>query len=274
MPTALVTGCSTGIGAVTARYLDKHGFDVVATMRNTNDGVDLPLRVEEMDITDDASVQRCIATVLADGPIDLLVNNAGIGNVGAVEDGHLDEMHRIMDTNFWGTLRVIRAVLPSMRMRGAGTIVNVGSLAGRIGVPGEAAYVASKFAINGLTETLAFEVERFGIRVALVEPGYVATTMGARTDASRGFDRTTSPYTPLMDHVFADVEGAIDTGEAPEVIAACIHEAATTDQPKLRWQPGVLGPIVVEALKGDAEEFRDQVRVHWWSEGLAAPVAP
>ena len=270
MATALVTGCSTGIGAVIARTLDKHGFDVVATMRNPTDGVDLPMRVEQLDVTDDASVDACIARVLADGPIDVLVNNAGIGNVGAVEDGHLDEMHRIFDTNFWGTLRVIRAVLPSMRKRRSGTIVNIGSLAGRIGLPGETAYVASKWAINGVTEALSFEVERFGIRVALIEPGFVATQMGARTDASRGFDRS-SPYTPLLDHVFAQAEDAINVGESPQVVADCVLEAVTTAEPKLRWQPGVMGPIVIEALRNDPDALRAEVRVGWWADGLDAP---
>ncbi len=186
MSVALITGTSTGIGLATAVTLARAGHSVYGAMRDPDgsggelralaEAEQLAITAVKIDVDDDASVADGIARVLAEaGRIDVLVNNAGIGGGGAVEEVKLADVRRIMETNFFGPLRCIQAVVPGMRERQAGCIVNISSIAGRIAAAPQAPYAASKWALEALGEVLAQEVKPFNIRVALIEPGIIAT---------------------------------------------------------------------------------------------------
>jgi NAD(P)-dependent dehydrogenase (short-subunit alcohol dehydrogenase family) len=167
----LVTGASSGLGQCIARTLAARGHRVFGTSRKpvADDGA---VRMLALDVDDDASVSRCVGAVLAaEQRIDVLVSNAGVGLCGAVEDSALDEIRWQMETNFFGAVRMLRAVLPAMRAQGSGRILTIGSLGGLVGMPYQAFYSASKFALEGLTEALRLELAGSGIDAAIVEPG-------------------------------------------------------------------------------------------------------
>jgi len=184
MGIALVTGTSSGIGFATAVSLARRGHTVVATMRNVQAATDLlkvvqseklPVKVAALDVTDDASVERAISQVLVEhGAIDILVNNAGIGSGGSVEELPLSAFREVMETNFFGGLRCLKAVVPSMRKRRQGLIINITSIAGRMAMAPAAAYASSKWAFEALSECLAQEMKAFNVRVAIIEPGVIA----------------------------------------------------------------------------------------------------
>src|SRR4249920_1559368 len=167
----LITGAARGIGRSTAQVLASRGHSVVATDVSALSGSE-GIQAHVLDVTSDDSVARCIGEV---GPLDAIVNNAGIGGGGPVEGYPLDRIRQIFETNTLGALRVIQAVLPAWRKRGSGVIVNVSSVNGRVSSPLRAAYSASKFALEALTESLHLEVRHFGIRSVLIEPGAIAT---------------------------------------------------------------------------------------------------
>lgn len=183
IPVALVTGSSTGIGLATSLALAKENFRTYATMRNLNKSAgitskatkeNLQLSILEMDVDDDKSVKETIDKIIDDnGRIDVVVNNAGYALVGAFEESNMQNGRAQMETNFFGTVRVIKAVLPIMRNQRRGTIVNVTSMGGRIAIPFDSFYHASKFAVEGLSESLQYEAEPFGIRVVLIEHGAI-----------------------------------------------------------------------------------------------------
>ena len=196
MQTIFVTGTSTGIGLATAISLSRAGHDVFATMRNPDRSPELqvlaredhlPITVVPLDVDDDQSVEVGVKHILdARGHIDVLVNNAGIGPLGSVEQMPLDLFRQVLETNFFGALRCIQAVLPAMRAARCGRIVNVSSVAGRFASPGQAAYCASKFALEALSESLAAEVRPYNIRVNVVEPGVIDTPIfGKKRDISQ-----------------------------------------------------------------------------------------
>jgi NAD(P)-dependent dehydrogenase (short-subunit alcohol dehydrogenase family) len=197
MASVLITGCSVGIGYETALAFARAGYKVAATMRSPSRAPQLaaqaakeqlPVTVIAMDVDDDASVtQGMAAAVAAIGPIDVLVNNAGIERKGSVEELPLAEFRAVMETNYFGVIRCIQAVIPSMRQRRTGCIINISSVSGDISSTPTAAYAASKFALEGLSEALAQEAKQFGIRVALVKPGIIDTAMARRisTDTAR-----------------------------------------------------------------------------------------
>lgn len=185
MSTILITGCSTGLGFATAERMARAGHTVYATMRNPQRAPELaqlagrdnlPITVLPMDVDSDKSVNDTVVNVLAQaGQIDVLVNNAGIGPLGPVEEAPFVDFQAIMETNYFGVLRCIRAVLPGMRERGTGCIITVSSVAGKLYSPYHSAYCASKAAVEALCECLAGEVGPFGLRVALVQPGVIDT---------------------------------------------------------------------------------------------------
>jgi NAD(P)-dependent dehydrogenase (short-subunit alcohol dehydrogenase family) len=186
MSIAVVTGSSTGIGQATAVSLARAGHTVYATMRNPEKGSaelrelaakeSLALRFAALDVDSDESVRDTFAKILAEaGRIDVLVNNAGIGTIGAVEELPIAVFRATMETNFFGALRCIKAVVPGMRERGSGCIVNITSVAGRFAAAPQASYASSKFALEALCECLAQEMKPFGVHVAIVEPGIIAT---------------------------------------------------------------------------------------------------
>jgi NAD(P)-dependent dehydrogenase (short-subunit alcohol dehydrogenase family) len=182
---AIVTGSSSGIGLDTSITLAQNGFLTYATMRNLDKGSiietaaekeKIPIRVVELDVTDDRSVNDAIQRIISEiGKIDVLVNNAGYGLVGAFEDLSMEEIKSQYETNVFGLMRVTQKVLPIMRKQESGIIVNVSSGAGIFGYPGGSAYVSTKFAVEGLTESISYELESFGIKVVLIEPGFIRT---------------------------------------------------------------------------------------------------
>jgi NAD(P)-dependent dehydrogenase (short-subunit alcohol dehydrogenase family) len=247
MPVTLVTGTSTGIGLATALHFARHGHQVVATMRNLAKAgpleavardEKLPVVVRELDVTRQESIDRAMAeTVAQQGPIDVLVNNAGIGGATPLELTPEDEHRAMFEANYWGPIRMIRAVLPSMRERRTGCIVNVTSIAGRIATPNQIAYSASKFALGAASEALAHEVAAFGVRVAIIEPGVIQTAIFENSAGATRYDKN-SPYRQIMRRngkLFA--AGFRNPGRA-ETVAEVIFEAVTTERPRLRYLVG------------------------------------
>jgi NAD(P)-dependent dehydrogenase (short-subunit alcohol dehydrogenase family) len=252
MSRVLMTGCSTGIGRAAAVELTKRGHDVVATARRpeTLDDLDVAARLR-LDVDDPESVRAAVA---AAGPVDTLVNNAGFGIGGPVETVDLDAARRCMDTNLFGAARMIQAVLPGLRARGGGTIVNVASVAGRVGVPLEAFYSASKWALEGLSEALHFEVGHFGIRVRIVEPGAFDTSFGANVVAApigAPYDELDEAWTAARSRLNGGAE--IDPG--PEPVAAVIADAIESTEARLRWPVGDDAALVIGAR--DSMSFED-----------------
>jgi len=251
---AVVTGCSSGIGRATAISLYEAGFDTLATMRRPEDGEDLPCRVERLDVDSDESVADLFGSM---GPVDLLVNNAGVPAPGSVEDTGLDTVRATLETNFFGVVRCTRAVLPGMRHRRSGAIVTVSSIAGRLPLPMEAAYNASKFAVEGWVETLAYEVASFGIRVALVEPGVVLTPIFEKGDAE-----PSPPYEEWATRLFEVQMGCARFETAAEDVAEVVLEAATTEEPHLRWPVGPDADRLEYLLAESTPEQRRDVFTH------------
>lgn len=244
MTVTVITGCSTGIGYATALCLAGDDHHVVATMR-TPEASDLAkvaadrgldVEVRPLDVNDQAAVDQLFESVLGShGGVDVLVNNAGLGgNGGVVEETDIDTFREIMETNFFGALRCTKAVLPSMRERGSGCVVNVTSQAGRIAFPSMPAYCASKWALEAATESLAVEVAPFGVRMALVEPGMILTAIWSKVDMTP----PTGPYAPLRRRLGGVVLEEMAGGSPAEEVADCIAEVITTEKPRLRWLVG------------------------------------
>jgi NAD(P)-dependent dehydrogenase (short-subunit alcohol dehydrogenase family) len=247
VPVTLVTGTSTGIGFATALHLARNGRRVVATMRNLakagpletaarEEG--LPLTVRELDVTRQDSIDRAVAATRdGEGPIDVLVNNAGIGGATPLELTPEAEHRAMFEANYWGPIRMIRAVLPSMRERRAGCIVNVTSIAGRVATPNQIAYSASKHALAAASEALAHEVAAFGVRVAIIEPGVIQTAIFENSAPATRYDKT-SPYRQIMRRNGKLFAAGFRNPGKPETVAATILEAITTDRPRLRYLVG------------------------------------
>ncbi|PRH89271.1 short-chain dehydrogenase/reductase [Labrys okinawensis] len=233
---ALVTGASTGIGRATAKALQQAGFRVFGTSRRPNaENVD-GITMLPCDVTDEESVAELINTVLDEaGRIDLLVNNAGIGLLGAAEDSSTAQAQALFDVNVFGVLRVTHAVLPIMRRQGSGRIVNLSSVLGFIPAPYSALYASTKHAIEGYSESLDHELRSFGIRVVLVEPAYTRTSFEENLTRP---DRALDIYASARAGVGEVMRKAIETGDAPEVVAKTVVQAATVAVPRRRYAAG------------------------------------
>ena len=261
MSIAIVTGSSTGIGFATALRLAREGYTVHATVRSEASGAallaaagDLPVRLLVLDVDSDESVAAGIGAVIAaEGRIDVLINNAGVSGGDAVEETPLAEFQSVMNTNAWGIVRCTQAVLPTMREQRSGCIVNVTSLAGRVSAPGMGAYSASKWAAEAITEALAAEVAGFGIRVAAIEPGVVATPIFDKA-MERPMDME-SPYLLVTLRTSRLLMAGLATHAAtPDETAAVIWEAVSTDTPRLRYTVGIDAATFVAARR----EFSDE----------------
>ncbi len=235
--TVLITGCSSGYGLATARHFLAQGWDVVATMRTPRDGL-LPasarLRVLALDVTNPASIA---AAIDAAGPIDALVNNAGIGVVGAFEATPMAAIREVFETNTFGVMAMIQAVVPQLRARRAGVIVNVTSSVTLAPMPLAAAYTASKMAIEGFTGSLAFELGFFDVRVKLVEPGYCPTTAFTSNGTDRMAGLIPPAYAAFAQPIFAAfAQPAVTTREVD--VAEAVYAAATDTTATLRFPAG------------------------------------
>jgi NAD(P)-dependent dehydrogenase (short-subunit alcohol dehydrogenase family) len=245
---AVVTGSSTGIGYETSLILARNGFLTYATMRNLNKGENiklvaakenLPIRVEQLDVTYDESVKNAIQTISSEtGRIDVLVNNAGYGLNGAFEDLSMDEIKTQYETNVFGLIRTTQAVLPIMRRQKSGTIVNISSGAGRFGFPGGSAYVSTKFAVEGLSESMSYELEPFGIKVVIVEPGVIRTNFVDGMVIARKSQDPNSPYSQIMQKTVSSFEEMMKNASSPDLVAQVVLNAIEDKNPNLRYLAG------------------------------------
>jgi NAD(P)-dependent dehydrogenase (short-subunit alcohol dehydrogenase family) len=241
----LITGCSSGFGRGAAVELAKRGHEVIATARRLESIEDLDVAQQvALDVDSDGSVADAVG---AAGRVDALVNNAGFGVIGPVERLPIDEGKALFETNFFGALRMMQAVLPQMRQRGDGVIVNVTSVAGRVAPPLDGMYSGSKFALEGLTEALKLEVAHFGIKVALVEPGFFETTF---SDNARRFGLDSAPYDALdaaWGAAMTKLRGGEDTAPGPEAVAQTIADLVESDAPPFRNPVGADAEMVLGA---------------------------
>jgi NAD(P)-dependent dehydrogenase (short-subunit alcohol dehydrogenase family) len=275
-PVAVVTGSSSGIGFETALLLARSGFHTYATMRNLEKSKNiteiantekLPLQVVQLDVDDDRSVKNAINKIVAAAEnkrIDVLVNNAGYGLFGSLEDTLIEEIKAQFETNFFGVIRVTQQVLPVMRKQNSGgTIVNVSSVGGRIGVPVLSAYQSTKFALEGLSESMSYELEPFGIRVVIIEPSFIRTNIiNSSASAEKALD-SKSPYFPLMQKVknhFKSMMENASSSSPPEEVAKVILQAITSENPQLRYTVGNDAATIIQArMNMPDKEFRKMV---------------
>ena len=261
---AIVTGSSTGIGYETSLILARNGFLTYATMRNLNKSEDmkltvakenLPIQIKQLDVTEDLSVENAIQEISSEtGRIDVLVNNAGYGLNGAFEDLAMDEVKAQYETNVYGLMRTTQAVLPIMRKQKSGTIVNISSGAGRFGLPGGSAYVSTKFAVEGLSESMSYELEPFGIKVVIVEPGVIRTNFFDGMVVAKKSQDPNSPYSQIMQKIATGFEEMMKNASSPDLVAKVVLNAIRDKNPSLRYLAG----NDVEAWLGGNRKIADE----------------
>ena len=264
MSVVLVTGCSTGIGQEAALHMARKGHQVYAAVRNPDTANELrekiaaeslPVEVIKLDLVDPASIESAVTEIMErSGRIDALVNNAGIGAGRAVEETPLEVVREIFETNYFGTVSVLRAVTPIMREQRGGRIVNVGSLAGEVVMGCHAHYSASKWALEGLSEALAFEMAEFNVRVAIIQPGCVLTPIWEKGE----MPTDVSPYDKSMQRLGRFFEFGLQRPAMPSDVAEAIADAIESEQPHFRYR---VGPDAVETMAA-----RDKVSDDEWIE--------
>jgi NAD(P)-dependent dehydrogenase (short-subunit alcohol dehydrogenase family) len=265
MAVALITGTSSGIGLDTARLFAQRGYQVFAAARTpaSADGLTaaaregLPITPVALDVDSDASVAAAMQGI---GDVDVLVNNAGLGSAAPVEHMPLAETRALFETNVFGVIRVTQAVLPGMRARGRGTIVNVSSVMGRLTLPAHGSYAATKFALGALSESLAMEVRRFGVRVALIEPGVILTPIWGKRDVALPADHA---YAAAMTRLMRIFGSQFEGGTPPVVVAEAIWKAAHDPAPPLHIPVGPDADVWVGA--------RERLSADEWVTLLAEP---
>ena len=244
----IVTGSSSGIGLESALLLARNGYITYATMRSPEKDTSiktavqkegLPIRVVQLDVTDDNSVKNAVDHIISEsGRIDVLVNNAGYSLGGALEDLSMEEIKSQYETNLFGLIRVIQAVLPTMRKQRSGRILNISSGTGIFGFPGISAYVSTKFAVEGLSESIAYELEPFGIKVILIEPGFVKTNFEHAMVVAKKAQDPASPYSELMQKLMVNASELAKNASDAELVANVIMDAASNPNPRLRYLAG------------------------------------
>ena len=239
MKVVLITGCSTGIGLATATQFSNEDYQVIATARNPESSEELVelgkkdnVLLKELDVCDQISVDK-LFDELNDFDVDILVNNAGVGGSGSVENAGIEFAKILMDTNYFGALRMIKKVIPSMRIKKSGAIINVSSQAGRRPFALMRHYCATKYALNGLSESMAHELARFNIRVTLIEPGTVITPIFGKGNSIPEDEENYSIFQGRM--IRQVTKGLTELGCGPEVIAKCMVDFVTTEDPKLHY---------------------------------------
>ncbi len=260
--TILITGASSGIGKATAEFFQAKGWNVVATMRNPEAGADLKaldrVLVTRLDVTDPASIEAAVSEAIATfGQIDVLVNNAGYGAYGPLEVFPMDRIRRQFDTNVVGLLEVTKAVLPHFRARKSGTIVNISSVGGKITMPLGALYHGTKFAVEGISESLHYELEAFGVKVKIIQPGAIETDF-----AGRSFDfvndESIEEYQSTVKGVMAAVESVFSQASPAVDVAKVIWTAVTDGSDQMRYAAagGSEAMLGQRADLDDADYFR------------------
>lgn len=247
---AVVTGSSSGIGLETSLMLARNDYTTYATMRTpdkkvviktTEEKENLPIKVVQLDVTDDKSVKSAIDMINSEsGRIDVLVNNAGYALGGALEDLSMEEIKAQYETNLLGLIRVTQAVLPIMRRQKSGIIVNLSSAAGIFGIPGASAYTSTKFAVEGLSESIGYELEPFGIKVVLIEPGFVKTNFANAMVLAKNSQDPASPYLQMMQRIVTNSTEATKSGSSADLVSKVILDAITNSNsnPNLRYLVG------------------------------------
>jgi NAD(P)-dependent dehydrogenase (short-subunit alcohol dehydrogenase family) len=290
MAVVMITGCTSGIGFESALAFARSDTGsaphrVYACVRNPQKAdslgqlagsESLDIRIKTLDVTAPSSFAGLVQEVIAEsGRIDVLVNNAGILHPGAWEDLAEEKARAVMETNFFGPMLLSRTLLPQMRKQGSGYIIMVSSLSGIAGLAGDVAYTASKFALEGATEALRHEVDRWGIHLALVQGGQYATGIfdpGAEQDCE-----VSSPYRPLIEFKKCQVREGLASGAIhPKVMAQQLVEIANSDGSQLRWPADDLAKRVLSTTLGQTDRERDEFLQmaggsQWWSAGLPPP---
>jgi len=273
---AVVTGTSSGIGFETALALAREGYYTYATMRDTtkSDKIkelgqkeNLNIDVLELDVDDENSVKTAIQKILEQKQrIDVLVNNAGWGLWGCVEDVSIDEFKAQFDTNFFSIIRLIQEVGPTMRKQGSGTIVNISSVVGRIGFPASTAYISSKFALEGMSESLRFELAPFGVNVVIIEPGVIKTNVMKNLRMSKKAESDTV-YRDITVKVVSGVKMMTEMGTHPKEVADTIVKAVKDGKPLPRYIVGNDASMFLEAKKIKTNiEFENYLKKELYGE--------
>jgi NAD(P)-dependent dehydrogenase (short-subunit alcohol dehydrogenase family) len=271
--TVLVTGCSSGIGLATCHVLARNNFMTYGTVRNLSKAKkiqdlinreNLSLKILRLDVNDNQSIKIAVKKILTDtGRIDVLINNAGYGMFGPVEEITTQEVKKQFETNFFGTIRLIKAIVPIMRKQGNGTIVNISSMVGRFGVPLNSAYVSSKFAVEGLSESISFELEEFGIRVIVIEPGVVKSDFFHNVKV-KGMNLE-SPYQKLMESRVNFLDKAMKNSLTSSYdVADTILDALNSKDPKFRY---VIGNDATNSLRM-RNSLSDRKFMEWIRAGI------
>ena len=266
---ALVTGSSSGIGFETALALARENYFTFASMRNTDKASkileiakkeNLNLEVIELDVDKEESIKSAVKKIQEQkGRIDVLVNNAGYGLFGCVEDITIDDLKAQFETNFFGVVRLIQEISPIMRKLGSGIIVNVSSIAGRIGFPGTPAYISSKFALEGLSECMRYELSPFGIKTIIIEPGVIKTDFFSSMKVAKG--KPDSPYKEVTEKVMNGVKMMAEMGTMPDEVAKTIIKAIQTEEPLPRYIVGSDASMFLEAKKMKTDiEFENYIK--------------
>ena len=273
---ALVTGCSSGIGLETAVALAREGHFTFATMRNLKKvealekivkDENLPISILELDVDNKESMDNAIEKIIEQkGRIDTLVNNAGWGMWGTVEDVSIDEFKEQFETNFFSIVRMIQKIAPIMRKQKSGSIVNVRSVAGRIGFPVSPAYISSKFALEGLSECLRFELSPFGINVITIEPGVIKTNFFDSMKMAKRSD-SNSVYNDITSKVISGVKMMAEMGTDPKEVANAILKSINDKNPLPRYIVGNDAMMFLEAKKMKTDiEFENYIKKELYGE--------
>ena len=273
---AIVTGSSSGIGFETSLALAREGYFTYATMRNTakSDKIkeiakkeNLKISILELDVDDENSAKTAITQILDQKQrIDVLVNNAGWGLWGCVEDVSVDEFKEQFETNFFSIIRLIQEVAPTMRKQSSGTIVNVSSVVGRIGFPASPAYISSKFALEGLSESLRFEFAPFGIDVIIIEPGVIKTDFMKNMKMAKKSELDTV-YKDITTKVVSGVKMMAEMGTPPKEVANTIVKAIKDEKPLPRYVVGNDASMFLEARKSKTDiEFENYLKKELYDE--------
>ena len=254
---AIVTGTSSGIGFETAVALAKEGYHTFATMRDTSKGAELEdvikkdnlsIEIIKLDVDDEKAIQSVIDQIIQKaGRVDDLVNNAGYGQFGCTEDVTVEEFRKQFETNFFSIVKLIQGVSPIMRKQNSGVIVNISSVVGRMGLPGSPAYISTKFALEGLTECLRYELGQFGVKLTLIEPGVIKTNF---FDSMKVPQTNADPkYKQMTDFMLSGLKMMVQMGTAPAQVAQTIIKAINDKEIQPRYVVGTDAAMFMEAKK-------------------------
>ena len=254
---ALVTGSSSGIGFETSLALAREGHHTFASMRDTSKATNLkeiaikeniPIEIIELDVDKEESIVNAIKKIVEEaGRLDVLVNNAGYGQFGCTEDVSVEEFRKQFETNFFSIVRIIQEIAPIMRNQNSGNIINISSVAGRIGLPGSPAYISSKFALEGLGECLRYELGQFGIKTTLIEPGVIKTNF---FDSMKIPESKADPkYKDLTEHILSGLKMMVQMGTEPTQVAQVVMKALHDKEMLPRYVVGADATMFMEAKK-------------------------